>query len=117
MAEGRSRNSSSDIFSLGCVYLEIVDSLYAGIIEEDLLAGPFHEKLFMMRYRGWARANKDCGPILRLLDGLLARDATDRPSAVQIVFQGLDLSVKQPRQPYICQQCFHESTSSSQIMN
>jgi serine/threonine protein kinase len=37
------RNSKSDVFSLGCVYVEILDALYPKLLPEALLKGPFHE--------------------------------------------------------------------------
>jgi serine/threonine protein kinase len=114
IAEGRGRNSSSDIFSLGCVYLEIVDSLYAGYIEEDLLAGPFYEKLRMLDNGFWVRADKAWKPVISLLKGLLSHEPSGRPSANEVVSLWFNLSAEQPQNEYFCIPCFHTRSSSSQ---
>ncbi|KAH7385182.1 kinase-like domain-containing protein [Phaeosphaeria sp. MPI-PUGE-AT-0046c] len=83
--EGRSRNSSSDICSLGCVYLEFVDSLYAGVFEEDLLAGSFHEKLLTLETVFWTRPERNWNPALGVLKGLLCHESSKKPSATEVV--------------------------------
>jgi serine/threonine protein kinase len=105
VAQGRARNSSSDVFSLGCVYLEIVDSLYAGYMEEDLLAGPFHEKLLALENDFWVRVEKEWKPVMKLLKGLLSDDPSQRPSAKELVSQWVDLFAEQPWIRCFCMPC------------
>jgi serine/threonine protein kinase len=113
VAEGRGRNSSSDIFSLGCVYLEIVDSLYAGYIDEDLLAGPFHEKLRTLNDEFWDRAERNWEPVISLLKGLLSHEPSGRPSADKLVGQWFNLFAAHPQNEFFCIPCLHTSSLSS----
>lgn len=43
--DGGPRSTSSDIYSVGCVFLEIAVALDPGFISEEILKGPFHETL------------------------------------------------------------------------
>ncbi|KAF2692020.1 kinase-like protein [Lentithecium fluviatile CBS 122367] len=45
VADHGRRNTTSDIFSLGCVYIEICSALHPDQVAEELLDGPFFEKL------------------------------------------------------------------------
>ncbi|KAF2657970.1 kinase-like protein [Lophiostoma macrostomum CBS 122681] len=53
VADFGSRNSRSDVFSLGCVYVEILAALHPPSVPEDLLEGPFHENLHKLQTSNW----------------------------------------------------------------
>lgn len=44
VAEHQKRNSKSDVFSLGCVFLEITAAMYSKDLPESSLKGPFYER-------------------------------------------------------------------------
>lgn len=84
VATGASRNSKSDVFSLGCIYLEIINVLY-GCVHEDVLDGPFHQTLEKVAKKGtsiWSMENIFCKswPI----EALLNLEHSKRPSASEI---------------------------------
>ncbi|KAH7077631.1 kinase-like domain-containing protein [Paraphoma chrysanthemicola] len=88
VARGASRNSKSDIFSLGCVYIEILEALEPGSFSEGILSGPFYETLDtcatdgnLPQYLGLSRLGRD----VLLGQGLLEERPIDRPSASQVV--------------------------------
>jgi serine/threonine protein kinase len=78
VANGAPRNSKSDVFSLGCVYLEVADSLYPGYIDEEIMAGPFHEKLLALDSGVWPRALKDDKPLIHVLQLLMSHNPSRR---------------------------------------
>lgn len=84
VAAGGMRNSKSDMFSLGCVYLEIIDGLYPGSVNEGVLAGPFHERLRDL----WDTTDPlwmASIPLLRspVFSALLRPESSARPSALE----------------------------------
>ncbi|KAF2000082.1 kinase-like protein [Amniculicola lignicola CBS 123094] len=61
VADWGSRNSKSDIFSLGCVYLEMMNALDKQLVPESLLGGPFHLNLDLI-YSYYTRVNITFNP-------------------------------------------------------
>jgi serine/threonine protein kinase len=85
VAAGGMRNSKSDMFSLGCVYLEIIDGLYPGSVNEAVLDGPFHERLKDLSDTTdtlWMASI----PLLRstVFAALLRPESSERPSALEV---------------------------------
>jgi serine/threonine protein kinase len=85
VANGAPRNSKSDVFSLGCVYLEVADSLYPGYIDEEIMAGPFHEKLLALDSGVWPRALKDDKPLIHVLQLLMSHNPSRRYSSREVL--------------------------------
>lgn len=88
VANGASRNSKSDIFSLGCVYVEILEALEPGSFDEEILSGPFYETWCaratdgkLPQYFGLSRLGRN----VLLGQGLLEECPKDRPSASQVI--------------------------------
>jgi serine/threonine protein kinase len=116
VAKSAPRNSKSDVFSLGCIYLEIVNSLYIGYIEEDILVGPFHEKLLTLDEDFWLQAAKNGQPVMGVIRALLSHDPSRRPSAQEVIgrWSAFSLLAEPPQIQYFCAKCSDANSPSNQ---
>jgi serine/threonine protein kinase len=107
VANGAPRNSKSDVFSLGCVYLEVADSLYPGYIDEEIMAGPFHEKLLALESDVWPRALKDDKPHIYLLELLMSHNPSRRFSSREVLdtWGVVTIQAAPLRDYYFCAEC------------
>ncbi|KAH7345915.1 kinase-like domain-containing protein [Pyrenochaeta sp. MPI-SDFR-AT-0127] len=85
VADWGSRNSKSDIFSLGCVFIEIHSALEKGPQYYNLLEGPYHEAL--RSEPGEVMFSYDWGFDTRfdMIRSMVRIDPSKRSSAVEIV--------------------------------
>jgi serine/threonine protein kinase len=91
VADWGPRNRKADIFSLGCVYMEILHVLESSILTKELMADNFHVNIdFIMASlvgivdREDLHCREEMLPLLhvcRLLVKMLQRDPADRPFA------------------------------------
>jgi serine/threonine protein kinase len=104
-AEGASRNSKSDVFSLGCVYVEIMDALYLGYVNERLLVGPFHKKLKSLSNHDiptWHKVPRVIVEEKPIIEGMLSADPLQRPSASWVVRKFSTIAIGK----FFCQTCY-----------
>ena len=109
VAASGNRNSKSDIFSLGCVYLEILDTLSPGIVSEDVLTGPFHETLHTEDGESFCIHSNDSSfwqPEMEPIEALLHPNPSHRPSASKLVQTWLTLRTPMYiEKKYFCTRC------------
>jgi serine/threonine protein kinase len=87
VADWGNRNSKSDIFSLGCVFIEIIAALQPSLIPDALLEGPYHEKLSeqeLSSYFTEVLDNKFSDDFVLVLVGMLHPDPNVRPKAADL---------------------------------
>jgi serine/threonine protein kinase len=87
VADWGNRNSKSDIFSLGCVFLEIIAALQPSLIPDALLEGPYHEKLGgqeLGSYFTGVLDNRFPDDFVLALTGMLSPEPNDRPKAANL---------------------------------
>lgn len=103
VADWDARNSKSDVFSLGCVYLEILSTIYPSMVPEEILQGPFHEKISQL-----PSANKLFlwrGNYLQEVTLCMLRSSpTDRYSATEVV----EYLSNQTPECWFCEACIEE---------
>lgn len=79
------RNSKSDAWSLGCVYMEMLDALRPDLLPEVLLQGPFYETLSHVAYvLNYMPQEPVCYDVAYSISRLLNRSAYNRSSASMI---------------------------------
>ena len=82
------RNSKSDVFSLGCVYAEILDALQPNLLPDALFKGPFHTTLDHLSPREISLdvpKKQAYHHILKLIGGMLALSIEERMSALDVI--------------------------------
>jgi len=88
VADWDKRNSKSDVFSLGCVYAEILDALQPNILPDALFKGPFHKTLDHLSPRELSLdvpKKQAYHHILELIKGMLAPSIEERMSALDVI--------------------------------
>ncbi|KAF2024745.1 kinase-like protein [Setomelanomma holmii] len=110
VAAGARRNRKSDVFSLGCVYFEIINGLYPASVNEDLLRGPFQERYPELQASDevWQCRAELWQPEMSEIEDLqmLNADPKQRPSAEDVTegwIEYFGASVKYQR--YFCLHC------------
>ncbi|KAF2680407.1 kinase-like protein [Lentithecium fluviatile CBS 122367] len=100
VADHGRRNTKSDIFSLGCVFIEIHSVLYPDELMEELLDGPFFRQLRILPNQGLP---VDCGhPEMDAIRAMVRLDSTSRPTAAEVVDHFADII----EALYFCGQCW-----------
>jgi serine/threonine protein kinase len=102
VAEHSRRNTKSDIFSLGCVYLEMFSILPGVALTDELLEGPFYEKLRTLPDQGLP-LDSGFDEELAIIKTMVQMSSADRPSALEVVaeFERLNDSYDM----YFCYDC------------
>ena len=85
VAEWGNRNSKSDIFSLGCVFIEILAAIHPHLFRDTLLAGPFHEKVDGPFLESLKPSDEFCYWSVGLLQEMLQKSPIDRPTATMLL--------------------------------
>jgi serine/threonine protein kinase len=85
VADWGERNSKSDVFSLGCVYIEILSAMNPHLFNDDFLKGPFHEKVDGLSLENFGPLDEFCYWCVGLLREMLQKSPTDRPTATTLV--------------------------------
>lgn len=83
VAAQEKRNGKSDIFSLGCVYIEIAAALFLySFVNMDLLQGRYYEQLAILPDQGFIKDGPEEQSIVR---AVVEMDPAARPSAAEVV--------------------------------
>ncbi|KAF2008101.1 kinase-like protein [Amniculicola lignicola CBS 123094] len=88
VANWDNRNSKSDVFSLGCVFVEILDALQPTLLPSEFLQGPFHRTIDQLPFakpplsNQWGQAYYY---MLELIRDMLLFNPETRISAVEVV--------------------------------
>ncbi|KAF2105529.1 kinase-like domain-containing protein [Lophiotrema nucula] len=111
VAYWNNRNSKSDIFSLGCVFIEILAVLEPNLLPDSLLQGPFFEtfdRLPVSEEISSRSLEEPYDDMLRLIRNMTDPDSQRRLSAAQIILRlgNSRLAVK-----WFCDKCLRDSTS------
>jgi serine/threonine protein kinase len=85
VADWGNRNSKSDIFSLGCVYIEILSAIDPHLFNDAFLEGPFYEKVDGLSLENLGPLDEFCYWCVGLLREMLQKSPTDRPTAAILV--------------------------------
>ncbi|KAF2244262.1 kinase-like protein [Trematosphaeria pertusa] len=104
VADWNSRNSKSDVFSLGCVYIEILATLIPSRVPESLLDEPFYLKI--NESLGHGTCYDQCLSADRVgsvIATMIMKDPEQRPSAEDVVSGWKGLSPEASK--YFCQDC------------
>ncbi|KAI9843153.1 MAG: hypothetical protein M1837_006606 [Sclerophora amabilis] len=87
-----SRNALSDVFSLGCIYVELLAALEPELVPAELLQSRFHmniEKLIEVLENA-SPTNQHLRLICRICTWMLPRKASQRVSASQLFVKGFE---------------------------
>jgi serine/threonine protein kinase len=85
VADWGTRNSKSDIFSLGCVFIEILAAISPHLFNDTFLEGPFYETVDELSAEHLNPLDEFCHWCVGLLQEMLQKSPTERPTAPTLV--------------------------------
>ena len=111
VADWGRRNSKADVFSLGCVYIEIMSALFPTLISDSFLEGPFYQKIAERCEPFYSKSAVYESSLPHITLSMLKLDSTERPSASAVTGRVLRVG-----QEWFCNTCSSRALLGGDIM-